>query len=389
MANVIGKFCTLGKKNTFVYPKPIPGYTSPEPQVLTEDKQKIKFVYTPITYHVHYDFDGGSVLVDQLHDEFTVESEPYIPSAPTTTKDLTFIGWKFTRESTGEELDSIHGIGDIKAVAQWRENAVLDVGANLNAKLRSLSDGEEIMAIQYSPTVIKETEGMNISSTRTPIYARFDAGIVYIYCGYDIYCNENMSGAFKDFILLRDIYALKYFICKRNTDISEIFSGCKLLSDVSPIENWADGKFFDYTDAFKDTAAIASSRVPSWYRWDIKVKYSYGKNTDTVDIKVIPGETIYPVSIAGYTSDIKSIVVDDPNKEYIFTYTPITYHISYIVDGKEITNPGLEDHYSTGNIDYYPPDISKEGYTFSGWSPECIYQGDYGDVTFIATFNKN
>ena len=42
--NVIGKFCALGKKNTMVYPKTIPGYNSPEPQALTENKQKIKFV---------------------------------------------------------------------------------------------------------------------------------------------------------------------------------------------------------------------------------------------------------------------------------------------------------------------------------------------------------
>ena len=51
--NVIGKFCALGKKNTMVYPKNIPGYASPEPQVITEDKQQLKFVYTPIPMGGH------------------------------------------------------------------------------------------------------------------------------------------------------------------------------------------------------------------------------------------------------------------------------------------------------------------------------------------------
>lgn len=389
--NVIGKFCALGKKNTLVYPKSIPGYTSPEPQALTEDKQKLKFIYTPIQYKILIDLEGGYFETDQwTRDTFTVEDSEIVPVDP-HKHGYVFTGWDIRRVSTGEKLYCIGGIGDVACTATWREYAILMPGANLRKMFEDMAGGDinNIMAIQWSPTLI-EQDYYNISCTSTPILARYDSGIVYICCQYDIYCNEDMSGAFKDMTILRDISALRYFICNNGTDISEMCSGCKLLSDLSPIEEWGDVEFSDFTNAFNDTAALASGRVPEWYRWSVKLNYisSTGTNLNVSEKVVIPGETIYPETYAGYTVYTKSITIDSEDKEYTFIYEPINYKIFYIVDGESIVIPGAATHYTIEDISYYPPELSKEGYKFSGWSPECIYSGEYGDVTFIATYTK-
>lgn len=390
--NVIGKFCALGKKDTLVYPKNIPGYTSPEPQPLTEDKQQLKFIYTPIKYNIFYELDGGYYTVDNCpKDTFTVEDPEFIPPSP-NKHDCVFTGWKIERVSSGEELKSVYGIGDVKVTATWRDNAILASGDVLHAHLKSLAGGDvnHIMAIQQSPSLI-ESDYMNLSCTSTPILARFDSGIVYIYCQYDIYCNENMARAFKDFMILRDISALRNFICKKDTIITELFAGCVLLSDLAPVEYWAEGQFKDYTDAFKGTAALSSGRVPGWYRWSVRINYmsSTGTILDTSERDLIPGDTIYPRSFSGYTAFTKSIEIDSPDKEYIFIYAPIEYKISYIVDTSLTSVYEAKETYTVEDVGYYPPNLYKEGYTFSGWAPECIHAGDQGDVTFIASFYKN
>ena len=390
--NVIGKFCALGKKDTLVYPKSIPGYTSPEPQPLTEDKQQLKFIYTPIKYNIFYELDGGYYTVDNCpKDTFTVEDPEFIPPSP-NKHDCVFTGWKIERVSSGEELKSIYGIGDVKVTATWRDNAILASGDVLHAHLKSLAGGDvnSIMGIQQSPSLI-ESYYMNLSCTSTPILARFDSGIVYIYCQYDIYCNEDMARAFKDFMILRDISALRNFICKKDTIITELFAGCVLLSDLAPVEYWAEGQFKDYTDAFKGTAALSSGRVPRWYRWSVRINYmsSIGTILDTSERDLIPGDTIYPKSFSGYIAFTKSIEIDSPDKEYIFIYTPIEYKISYIVDSLLTSVPEAKETYTVEDVGYYPPNLYKEGYTFSGWAPEYIHAGDQGDVTFIASFYKN
>lgn len=387
--NVIGKFCTLGKKNTIVYPKSIPGYTSPEPQVLTEDKQQIRFVYAPIQYKVSYDLDGGHFYNSSYKDAFTVEDPKYIPPNP-VKKDNNFAGWNFARLKSGENIDSVYGVGDVVAKATWIDNAILVPGDVLNKYLEVIAgDVNNIMAIQQSPTLI-ENDYINISCTKTPILARFDSGIIYIYCDSDIYCNENMKGAFKNLTILRDVSALYNFICNKGTDISEMFSGCALLSDLTPVEEWADGQFSNFDDAFKGTAALSAGRVPEWYRWNVVVHHmsSSGRILGSSKETHIPGETIYHKSFNGYKPFIRSIEIDSPDKEYTFIYDAIPYKISYIVDGKETSVIEAPIFYTIENVGYYPPELFKEGYTFSGWYPECIKAGEYGDATFVANFIK-
>lgn len=390
--NIISKFCALGKQNTLVYPKAIPGYTSPEPQVLTENKQQIKFIYTPIEYKISYELNGGYFTVNQedIKDTYTVEDPEYIPSSP-QKENCVFTGWNIRHTDSDTVTDSISGIGDVIATATWRENAILLDGALLHKDFEALAGGDitNIMAIQQSPTSIKD-QGTSISCTKTPIWANYSEGIIYTYCEYDIYCNPNMDGAFEDMILLRDISALYNMICNKNTSIARLFSGCSLLADLAPIDEWADGEFSDSTDAFKGTIALSAGRVPEWYRWDVTVNYmsSNGSIFESIKTTVIPNDTIYSKSYNGYESVNTSIIVDKNGGVYSFIYNPIKYKITYIVDGEEMSpSPGAIE-YTIEDVDYYPPDITKEGYTFTAWNPSKISHGEYGDKTFIGTFNK-
>ena len=115
---------------------------------------------------------------------------------------------------------------------------------------------------------------------------------------------------------------------------------------------------------------------------------SKGTNLGSSRRVIIPGETIYPTTYPGYKAYTESITPDSEDKEYTFIYEPTNYKISYIVDGKSTSIPEAAETYTIEDVTYYPPELSKEGYKFSGWTPECIKSGEYGDVFFIANFNK-
>ena len=89
---VIGSFCSTAEKDTYVYPKEIPGYIAPEPQILKEDNQQFNFIYTPIEYSIGYNLDGGEIDVD-LKSSYTIEDDTYTPPIP-TRKDFVFNGWE-------------------------------------------------------------------------------------------------------------------------------------------------------------------------------------------------------------------------------------------------------------------------------------------------------
>ena len=73
MGIVIGTYCSVAKRNTYIYPKNIPGYITPDPQILTEDEQRFTFKYTPIEYSKIYCFyfeNAGRMLDVEYFKEY-------------------------------------------------------------------------------------------------------------------------------------------------------------------------------------------------------------------------------------------------------------------------------------------------------------------------------
>lgn len=381
MSEIIGKFCSVAKKNTIIIPKDIPGYKTPEGQVLKEDGQKLRFIYTEIPYKISYKLNGGK-CDDYLPTSYTVRSHDIIPPKP-EREDYHFTGWE-------PEMIPHGSIGDVTFTAKWEANAILLPGKKLCKTLASLAGGKEnIMAIEYV-SELPVGDYANISATTTPILASFDMGIIKIWAPSDIYCNMNMRAAFIGFTILRDISALRNFICKENTDITALFKDCAMLSDVSAVSEWGNsGHFKSFDDAFTNTQALACMRVPTWYKWNVKINYesSTGTKLDEVVSDRIPGETVFSKMISGYKAVNETIKITSPTEEYTFVYDPIQYKISYELNGGEIYNE--KTSYTIEDETYYPPEPVKSGMKFTKWIPECIEHGEYGNASFIANFEPN
>lgn len=61
--------------------------------------------------------------------------------------------------------------------------------------------------------------------------------------------------------------------------------------------------------------------------------------------------------------------------------------ISYNLNGGTIT--GQKTEYTVEDYGYTPPVPKKDGYTFTGWSPEGILNGSKGNITFTANWKEN
>lgn len=376
----LGKICSMAKKGTIIKPKRIPGYITPEGQVLTEPNQHFKFHYKPIQYTINYELDGGVLNKDSKH-SYTIE-DAYIPPMP-SKKDYTFIGWDPKQIDKGS-------MGDVTFIAQWKPNAILVDGPTLNSRLSQLAFSKEyIMAIKYAKVI--PTEYVDISSTSTPIMAFYEDGIVYIYSKDDIYCNSNMQSAFEGFTLLRDISGLANVTCLSGTNINSIFKDCELLSDLSPIINWANnGDFSDFKDAFTGTPALASGRIPKWYRWKVEMQYvsESGKCLGDVIEEYYPGEIIRIPDIDGYDTMYKGMRLDEPKDEIFYiTYFPKKYSIKYELNGGFLMD-NKKEVYTIEDETYIPPIPYKAGYRFDGWTPLSIEQGSTGNITFHAHWSE-
>lgn len=379
MGIVIGTYCSVAKRNTYIYPKNIPGYITPDPQILTEDEQRFTFKYTPIEYNISYELNGGTIDPSiTFKDKYTVEEE-YIPTSP-SKENYTFMGWNPAKINKGTT-------GDITFSAIWSDNAILVTGSEFNSMIDQAFDKSTVMAIQISSTKPDTPNKINVSSTSIPIQAWFSNGTIMLYSTSPIWCNDNMSHAFEGMDLLRDISDFSKINTKEGMNINKLFYGCSLLSDVSAIEDWSNGVFSNFDDAFTGTSALDTGRVPSWHRWSVVVHYmsSTGREIESETATYIPGQTVYAKLITAYNIDTNSIVITDPNIEYSFIYIPVNYSIRYETDGGTIPSTA-KTSYTIEDGAYTPPEAIKAGYRFVSWNPTKINVGDYGNVVFIASY---
>ena len=113
-----------GTTNT-VSPKSFAGYTSPSSQSVKWDSttaKTITFIYTPITYNVTINCNGGSGVDSRT---YTVETTTFTLGTPTRTGH-TFNGWTGSNGNTPQKTISISkgSTGDKSYTAQWRVNVL-------------------------------------------------------------------------------------------------------------------------------------------------------------------------------------------------------------------------------------------------------------------------
>ena len=380
----IGSYCGLEHKDVLIQPKTIAGYIKPEAQVLTTDAQRLEFYYEPVIFNIAYEMNGGTNDPMNLT-SYTTEDE-YTPNAPTYANHY-FTGW------TPPRLEK-HTTGDFTFSANWEDHPILVDGSTFNNAIATLAGGlSNVLSIQtgVSLPTDEKIDVINVSSTSSPIYAWFTSGILTLMSTKgDIFCNSNMTGAFANMDMLRDITALASFIPMNGMVLTDLFYGDTLLADVSAVENWNSGiTLGDFSGAFDGTAALNAGRTPSWYVWNVTIAYksSTGITIDTITRDCVPGSRLYPVIINGYGQVTPYVDITNPTLTYTFIYDPIVYQITYNLDGGTIKNP--KTSYTIENETYIPPSPIKDGYRFTSWSPARISHGDYGNMTFIAQYTPN
>lgn len=106
-----------------VSPKTFAGYTSPSSQSVKWDSTSAKtitFTYTPISYNVTINCNGGNGVSSRT---YTIETATFTLGTPTRTG-YTFNGWTGSNGTTAQKTVSISkgSTGDKSYTAQWNEN---------------------------------------------------------------------------------------------------------------------------------------------------------------------------------------------------------------------------------------------------------------------------
>lgn len=389
---IINTFYSVAAPGTRIAGKVIEGYqaTITEPQELLSNGAVFTFIYTPITYRITYNVNGG-ILPSGLKQTYTIE-ETYTPSDP-TREGYTFQRWnpRYIKEGT---------FGDIVFEAVWELNGKLPAGPTL----RSLILDQYVTIANITNRIVRASvapldsdNAVQISTSDTPIYmwySRSDYSLKF-YCASNISCDDDFSGVFENFVKLNDISPLTNFVVKPNTNISKLFKGCTLLTDLTPIVGWnLTGR--NFSEAFMNTGAASAGRLPDWYIWDCTIRYKSqksGKVLRTESMTKAPNSTFTPtpsVAIENYTVQNTPCTITQDGQTFDVLCTPVTWPITYNLDGGTIT--GQKTVYDVEDVEaaaYKPPIPTKTGFTFQRWTPDAIPVGNRGAVTFVASWTEN
>lgn len=388
--NILNKYIDYANIDEYIYPKDIPGYITPERQKVEHEDQQINFVYKPIDYTILYDLDGGTFDDKKTYrSTFTVKDE-YIPPNPIKDKHI-FSGWVPEGIPTGT-------IGSVKFVAVWIPSPILIGGSELRKVIEKLCGNNisDIKAVQSSLSlpVSGNVVVENISSTSTPVYMWYaeNTKILMIQSDYPIVC-EDMCGVFKGFTSLRDI-SFFYNTVAGELNVKEMFEGCQLLSDTSPIEHWSGAVFNNIDNAFAGTMALETNTCPSWYKYTVSVNVVSvtGKAIDSYKVYITPSHRLYIKFYKGYTIPSDSIL--DNNKSVEITgnceieikLEPIKFSIRYVyTDGLFKIE---KSKYTIEDETFIPKPVLNNKPEFIGWTPAMIPSGSVGDILFVANYKS-
>ena len=140
--------------------------------------------------------------------------------------------------------------------------------------------------------------------------------------------------------------------------------------------------------------------TPNTYTYNIKYISSSGKSLGTSTVAGTYGSSkeVTPPAKTGYTSPSAQTVKFDSTsaKTITFTYTPVTYNITYNLGGGSVS--GNPTSYNVESEDITLKNPVKTGHTFTGWTgsngstPQktvTITSGSTGNKTYTANYSVN
>lgn len=203
--------------------------------------------------------DGATYIQPEYHPvTYSIQNTSITPSNMIKSG-YTFSGW------IPNKIDP-YTTGDITFNAIWEKNGVLKNITELKPLLTALINGKDVTNISYIDynsyqELPDSTILVSTTTSETNIYAFYDESNKHLnfISTADIEFS-NIKGLFKDYDKLVNIEGLSRFIPTREKDISELFSGCTSLTDISPIIDKWNIQGLITTDTFKDTHC----QIPSW-----------------------------------------------------------------------------------------------------------------------------
>ena len=303
------------------------------------------------SYTATFDANGGTTPSQTT---ITKKTDEALGTLPTTSKTgYIFAGW-YTAKSGGTKITSATTMpaGNVTYYAQWTTEK-FTISYNANGGTGTMSSHE----IKYGETVkIKDNE--------------FTAPTGYSFAGWTTKSDGSADG-----------YGW-------STSTNAGWSGTW---------SYINGQY-----GIADYKLVLYARwSPITYTYNIVYKSSSGVQLGTGTVAKAYGTTnsVSPKAFTGYTSPAAQNVVWNSTtaKTITFTYTPITYTISYTLDGGTVATAN-KTNYTIETATFALNNPTKTGYTFTGWTGTglssastsvSIAKGSTGNRTYTANWNAN
>lgn len=317
------------------------GYTAPSSQSVVFDSTAAKtltFTYTPINYTISINYDGGSVATANKT-SYNIETATFTLSQPTKTG-YTFVGYTGTGLSSAMKSVSIvkGSTGNRSYTATWTPNKYTVIYNSNDGTGNTVSD-----------TATYNTDYV----TRANTFTRTG----YTFAGW----NTSASGGGTDWTA------------------------------------WI-GKPWRWT--YTNGVTLYAQWTPNNYTYNVNYVSTSGKSLGSTTISGTFGssKTVSPPAKTGYTAPSSTVVTFDSTvaKTITFTYSPISYKITYTLNGGTVS--GNPTTYTIESPAITLKNPTKTGYTFRGWigsngtsaqTTVMIPSGSYGAKNYEALYKVN
>ncbi|MDO5812479.1 MAG: InlB B-repeat-containing protein [Bacillota bacterium] len=370
---------------------------------ITKD-MKVKAITKVNTYTIAYELNGG--IADNLKNTYTVQDEYQLPIPK--KKGYTFIGWndgtqtnplkdmKLSKGTTGNKIYTAYYKANTYQISFDTDggNKIKDKTVTYNSTYGKLEtptkQGYTFVGWYLKDTPITEETQVDITSD-TKLTAKWQA---------------NTDTSYKVKYLIESLDDSQKYEEYQTVDATGTTDE-KAQPEAIEIEGFTPDQFNEVTIKGDGTTVCEYKYTRNTYTVSLQTdegvetthnvgSYKYGKEvTVSVDLK------------AGYQIQSWSYPENSTNKKTSLTFSmpaqninievkteAISYSVSYVQNDGVVNDP-LKDRY-TVNDEFTLPALTKNGYTFTGWTLEGsnadpitnykVTTGTTGDLKFIAHF---
>lgn len=367
--------------------------------------------WTPITYTITYEYNGGSLPTGTNPTKYTIESDDIKLFNPSRVG-YTFIGWKEGNNNPLNPLIIANGtIGDKTYKAIWKANTYTVTfetnGGTVSPTTKEVTydstygelpiptkDGYTFMGWYTSQTggsQIHKTNVVKITSHQT-LYANWTKKIVATFNGNG--GSDGQSIARDKGEALGTLPTSTRAGYKFEGWYTEQSGGTKItestLMPTSNVTYYAHWTLVNYTITYNLNGGSMSEEKTSY-------------NIETADY-TLPTPTRNAYEFSGWytASDFSGTALTQisqgsaGNKTFYAKWTPKTYEITYNLDGSSMS--GQKTSYTIETDSFTLPTPTKTGYTFLGWTgsngttPQTsvsIVKGSVDNKTYTAHWKVN